>query len=209
MSIALSGRHGPQLLEEVIVVPDPEELRAARLSQSQGLSQNEVAARIGVSQLTITNWENGKGGPRATHLARLRDFLPLDEIAADARSSEVSNPPLDDGHLPSQVTGPFGAWLRNTRMARGWTQVELSRKSGVSDSHIANMEAGRWSNPRPDTRKRLEEAFGEAEPQDVQEEVKRETEVPGLGWGSLEDFDPYDDADIPREPEVYGCATGM
>ena len=38
-------------------------MRAARTNA--GLSQAEVAEKIGVSRVTITNWENGKFVPRA------------------------------------------------------------------------------------------------------------------------------------------------
>ena len=38
----------------------------------------------------------------------------------------------------------FPAWVRARRAARGWTQRELSARSGVPSSTIANIEVGRF-----------------------------------------------------------------
>lgn len=50
--------------------------------------------------------------------------------------------------------------LRKERLRKGITQHELSRKSGVKQSIISNIETGDTKNPRLDTALRLAAALG-------------------------------------------------
>ena len=50
--------------------------------------------------------------------------------------------------------------LRKERIRKGITQHELSRKSGVKQSIISNIETGDTKNPRLDTAMRLAAALG-------------------------------------------------
>lgn len=61
-------------------------IRQAR--KARGLNQAELAARIGVSQPAIANWESGVHDPRRLMLAKLADALgaPLEYLAQGARS---------------------------------------------------------------------------------------------------------------------------
>lgn len=55
------------------------------LRRSVGMSQQEVAAAIGVTRQTISNWELGQGSPaldKAAELARLYG-VTLDDLASD------------------------------------------------------------------------------------------------------------------------------
>lgn len=62
----------------------PEAIRAARLERA--LTQGELAARIGVSQGTISFWESGTETPRVEHLITL--VLELPEIINGFSSRE-------------------------------------------------------------------------------------------------------------------------
>ncbi len=68
-----------------------ERIRQAR--KTSGLSQSDLAARIGVSQPAIANWESGVHDPRRLTLAKLADALeaPLDWLAAGDRSDAESD----------------------------------------------------------------------------------------------------------------------
>lgn len=68
-----------------------ERIRQAR--KSRGLSQSDLAVRIGVSQPAIANWESGIHDPRRLTLAKLADVLDasLDWLAAGDRSSAESD----------------------------------------------------------------------------------------------------------------------
>ena len=52
--------------------------------------------------------------------------------------------------------------LRMARAAAGWTQDELAERSGISRVTIANLEAGKISDPRTQTVRLLVRAFAEA-----------------------------------------------
>ncbi len=61
----------------------PDKLLALR--RSAGMSQQEVAAAIGVTRQTVGNWELGKGSPaldKAAELARLYG-VTLDDLASE------------------------------------------------------------------------------------------------------------------------------
>ncbi len=66
-------------------------IRQAR--KSSGMSQSDLAQKVGVSQPAIANWESGVHDPRRLTLAKLADALeaPLDWLAAGDRSSAESD----------------------------------------------------------------------------------------------------------------------
>ena len=55
-----------------------EQIRRAR--RERGLSQEQLAEKLGVERLQVNRWENGKQQPRADALARLSNVLekPID-----------------------------------------------------------------------------------------------------------------------------------
>ena len=66
---------------------------------------------------------------------------------------------------------------------------------------IYNIEAGRISNPRPATIKKLESALGAEIPTEVKDETREEATIKDVG--ELVDFDPHDDDDLPSTPGIY------
>jgi transcriptional regulator with XRE-family HTH domain len=57
------------------------------------------------------------------------------------------------------MSQPFGQRLRQERQKRGWTLKELSRRSGVSVSHISSLERGVRMKPSVEAAKRLADAL--------------------------------------------------
>jgi transcriptional regulator with XRE-family HTH domain len=57
----------------------PEELRTRRVEL--GVSQSDLAARLGVSQQTISRWESGAAPPGPRRIAELAEALSLDVSA--------------------------------------------------------------------------------------------------------------------------------
>ena len=55
---------------------------------------------------------------------------------------------------------PFGEWLRRERIGKGLNMVQLSRLSGVSDSHIGRIEKGERM-PKYDIARKLQRALEE------------------------------------------------
>lgn len=95
----------------------------------------------------------------------------------------------------------YGEWLRKKREEKGWSQLVLAEKSGVSQPQISNLEAERSLNPQARTRERLEKTLGAETPREVVEQAEKEEAVAGIG--SLTDFDPYDEESLPDCPGVY------
>ncbi len=62
-------------------------IRAAR--RERGLTQNELAARIGVSQSTISFWENGTETPTVTHMIQVALELPEIVTHFEGREREL------------------------------------------------------------------------------------------------------------------------
>ncbi|MDP9311835.1 MAG: helix-turn-helix domain-containing protein [Chloroflexota bacterium] len=62
-------------------------IRAAR--RERGLTQNELAARIGVSQGTISFWENGTETPTVTHMIQVALELPEIVTHFEGREREL------------------------------------------------------------------------------------------------------------------------
>ena len=159
-------------------------LRSARIEQ--GLSQAVVASKLGVTQPIISHWENGNAEATPKQLAKLKKLLGVDD-------SPENNPPQDNRG--------FSDWLTAARTKAELSVAELAERSGVSIPHIYNIEAGRSTNPRDETRAKLERALNTRVSRDVREEVTNQQQIEGLG--ELTDFDPHTEADRPPRPGVY------
>lgn len=57
----------------------PNPLRAARLAA--GMSQQQLADRLGITQATISTWETGKVSPRVSDLTQVATALGVAPIA--------------------------------------------------------------------------------------------------------------------------------
>lgn len=144
---------------------DGESLYNARMAV--GLSQAEVGERIGVSQATVSNWENDRGRPAEDQIRELAEFLDLPRPGQGAARR--------DG--PADEVSAFGVWLSRTRNDANLTVPELANRSEVSAIQIANIEAGRTQNPRKLTRDRLIAALGRPAPEEAIAATEREAEV--------------------------------
>jgi transcriptional regulator with XRE-family HTH domain len=96
---------------------------------------------------------------------------------------------------------PFAAWVRSEREKKGWTQVQLADKAGLSGLQVSNIETGRTRNPQARTRERLVIALGTAPPEAVLTAEIQQVSIAGLG--ALVGFEPYDDDALPRVKGVY------
>jgi transcriptional regulator with XRE-family HTH domain len=94
-------------------------IRARRLDL--GLFQSQVAERIGVNPLTITNWEGNASQPPVQYIPAIIQFL---------------------GYDPLEPSTSFPQRLIATRRARGLTQRQLASELGVDPSTIQGWERG-------------------------------------------------------------------
>jgi transcriptional regulator with XRE-family HTH domain len=149
------------------------------------MSQSELADKIGVSAMTISNWERIKTSPGDDEEVRLRAVL------GDA----LESPEL------LTTSSPLATWLTKARLSAKMSVPELALKSGITPPAIYRIEQGVTRNLRKRTREQLEKALGAAMPKDALAEVEVEAAVEGLG--QLEDFDPHIDEERPDEPGIY------
>jgi len=95
-------------------------LRRARLEQ--GLAQGVLAEKVGVSQPTISNWEQGKGKPDGGELRKLEAILGEFNRARGAKG---------DTDASAATEGrAFGDWLRSSRESAKLSVHELAAASG-------------------------------------------------------------------------------
>ncbi len=62
--------------------------------------------------------------------------------------------------IDTMYTVPMKNKVQKYRWDKGWTESQLSRKSGVSKSTINNLENGKTTNPSTEVAFRLADALG-------------------------------------------------
>lgn len=159
----------------------PQTIRELRVRA--GLSQGELAEKVNVSQVTVSNWETKKSIPNKDQNRVLDQILGLG--VAEGESANAS---------------PIAAWVNRSRISERLSVPELAQRSGLTPPAIYRIEAGITRNLRYSTRQKLEKALGKM-PEDTAEEAGRDAAISGLG--SLEDFDPHSDDERPSEPGIY------
>jgi len=159
------------------------------------MSVHELAKKSEISSQAIYMIEEGRiQEPREETRRRLSEALGKKPGPERARNSRESQPSGPDG--PG-----FGEWLREARQTRDLTVRELADKSGLSQVAIYKIEAGQIANPRQSTRLQLSKALGEKVPVEIEAATEKAAEIAGLG--SLQDFDPHDDNELPEGAGVY------
>ena len=119
-----------------------EQIRAMR--QIRGLTQKELAERLGISAVGIAQWENGLRCPKIETLKRIADALEMPVGA----------------FLPAVGIGEsFGTRVRSARKKQKLTLEQLGLEMGISGSLVGRYERN-VENPKPDTIKRFADALG-------------------------------------------------
>jgi transcriptional regulator with XRE-family HTH domain len=85
-----------------------------------GLSQKEVAARLGSDPLTVVNWERNKTAIEARFYPAIIALLGFD--------------PLPEGQTP-------GARIRRARLSRGLSRKRLATLAEIDEATVAKLEA--------------------------------------------------------------------
>ena len=133
-----------------------ERMRLARLEK--GLTQAELATKVGVVQSTVHNWENSKAFPDTYEKSRIRKILGLDGKNVHARNKQAES---DDNFDTNPSPSDFGSWLKRTRDKRGLSVQDLVASSGVAITTIYRIERGQCPYPRKETIQRLKKALGD------------------------------------------------
>lgn len=147
-----------------------------RRREARGLSQDEVAAALGVSRSAVSHWETDRERPTAEEAAQ------LEELLGAARADGAT----------------LAGWLARARRAKGLTQEELAERTGLDAARVAALEVGKVLHPRRRTVKRLEAELGEAPKKALR---RAQARVPGLG--AVVEFDPHDPRDRPKGAGLF------
>ena len=75
-----------------------ENIRALRIDA--GLSQDELAARLGVSRQSVSKWETGSATPELEKLTAMSELfgVTLDELVYGMREAEAENAAVLETH---------------------------------------------------------------------------------------------------------------
>ena len=96
----------------------------ARYRTDRSLTQEQLAARVGVTRRTLARWESGESSPQPAHLAALAEALGI-EVSA----------------LETAVT------LKGARRAVGLSQRAFAEQANIPAGSLAAIESGRAPVP--------------------------------------------------------------
>jgi transcriptional regulator with XRE-family HTH domain len=140
---APSTGHWPAILEFLGSDPRPNRegvgRRVKRKREALGLSQGELAERLGVSASVVWRWESGHRKPQGTYLAKATAWL-----------GEVRSP------LPVTI----GDRLKRHRESRGLTLAAMAGLLRVAESTLCRWENGE-REPRRELLYRVQQALHE------------------------------------------------
>lgn len=79
--------------------------KLGKLREIKGLSQTDLANRLGVSQRTISKWEIGKSTPKPYQMSYLEDYfgVPKEKIFFGAFNYKTK---LKTVRITSKISGP-------------------------------------------------------------------------------------------------------
>ena len=117
----------------------PDEIKALRLRL--GLSQKEMAKRVGVSLNSVGFWESGRSAPGSANREALAALAKATGAQVDVRpgrdrkaGATKSGEGADQGLTADEI--------REARKALGLSQKKLADKLGVSMNSVSNWETG-------------------------------------------------------------------
>jgi transcriptional regulator with XRE-family HTH domain len=108
-----------------------------------GLTQRELAARLGVHPETPGKWEGDRQRPRANQFATLCNLLgkPADGITPAPNTLRPHQRRGPASKLPHELR-TLGDHLRKRRLALGLVQAEAAARMGVHALTVKNWERG-------------------------------------------------------------------
>jgi transcriptional regulator with XRE-family HTH domain len=118
--------------------------RLTLLRKASGLSPRALGASIGVSHVTIWNWENGRRYPQPSKLKSLANALNTSVCTLSIGHGDIYSAPQDLAKVS------IGERLSVLRRARCMSLAELGSSIGVSHVTVWNWENGKG---HPDSRR--------------------------------------------------------
>jgi transcriptional regulator with XRE-family HTH domain len=97
-------------------------VRLKELREGAGLSQKELAARAGLGQRSVSNWEQGIREPVWSNVVALAAALGVDCRAFLEEPGEISKP--GRGRPPARTGKGEGPKLKRVKKPQGWKRKE-------------------------------------------------------------------------------------
>ncbi|MGB9609340.1 MAG: helix-turn-helix domain-containing protein [Bryobacteraceae bacterium] len=183
------------MMNPIAQMPDQRSglLREARIGA--GMTQQELAGEINVTQATISNWENGSTPIPEAQWNQLCQVLP----SLRGKAAQPDGNRIEDGDDMNDLS--LGYWLRSFRERHNLTRQQVAERCGLSPLTISNIEEGLIDKPQKRTISKLKELAEQYKdtPPDVPKEEP--LEIPGVG--ELVEFDPHDPNSLPEDCGVY------
>ena len=104
-------------------------IRLKELRISKGFTQSELGKKVGVSQNTFTNWENGSREPNFKTLRKLANVL---ETTIDYL--------LGEEEMTVQLV--FASRLKVLRVSNGYSQTQIAQSLGTVQVVVSKYECG-------------------------------------------------------------------
>jgi len=145
--------------------------RLRELRKENGLSQEEIANRLSVSQQSYARWESGNHAPTLDTLEKVSSYFKVTIAYLVGETNvrqftddkqEVYKVPQEEARaleLDNTANTTFGERLRQVRELEGLTQVEVAEGLGISQPAYQAWETER-KNATKETIKRLSDFFG-------------------------------------------------
>ena len=127
--------------------------RVRRIRKDMGLTQIQLAERLGVSSITVHRWESGESRPRRLALARLREVE--DDLAGGggrpgcARGSRSSSGALDFGsHASARLRRKPGSRLRCSGSSASRPRTPVQSRIRTSETARIDPLPHQFIDPR-------------------------------------------------------------
>ena len=145
--------------------------RLRELRKENGLSQEEIANSLSVSQQSYARWESGNHAPTLDTLEKVSSYFKVTIAYLVGETNvrqftddkqEVYKVPQEEARaleLDNTANTTFGERLRQVRELEGLTQVEVAEGLGISQPAYQAWETER-KNATKETIKRLSDFFG-------------------------------------------------
>ena len=118
--------------------------------KSNKMTQKELAAKSGVSEISIRSYENNKRNPKYETLEKIADVLGIPV-------SEISGYKLQ-GQCDNLRALSLGERIRRLRLEKNLKQSDLAKKANISRVTLGNYERGDRT-PNTDSAKQIAEAL--------------------------------------------------
>lgn len=113
------------------------------LRKAKGMTQKEVASKLGIQPKTVSKWETGHGFPDVSTISQLADILGVDEKTILSGSMQVNMAQTGNMKRTSfyvcPVCGSFMQGIGNCSVVCCSKQLEPLKAKTVNDEHLVSI----------------------------------------------------------------------